>query len=49
VRQTSYYSGLESEIDDSKERNRAGKMEPAGVVGGETDRQTDRTVYLCCC
>jgi len=36
VRQTSYYSDLEREIEDSKERSRAGKTRPARAVGGET-------------
>jgi len=36
VRQASYYSDLEKEIEDSKEMSRAGNTEPAGSFGGET-------------
>ena len=36
MRQASYYSDLEKEIEDSKEMSRAGNTEPAGSFGGET-------------
>jgi len=36
ARQTSYYSGLEREMEDSKERSRGVNTEPAGSFSGET-------------